>query len=166
MTRSHCTLLAGITLCVGCTGGAAKPTVAEVRKKYEQYPSATLKIAEPIEVKSVAYYKDGGSILWVLIGADGTAHRFRTHESPDAPFYYTTRPDEEKGRPLDDGGEELKEVYGVWLRWIQKNVPNAKAFLENNALPATKVDPASLSLSFRALEKRIVVVAEKGISPE
>lgn len=141
---------------------ATKPTVAEVRAKYAKYPSKVLKIAEPAEVKFVAYYKDGGSIHWLLVDAAGKEHSFRTYKSPSATFYYTNRPKDEKGRPLDEGGEEQKELYGLWLRWIAKNIPNADAFLADKELPKTTHDAAGLALSFRALERRIVVTVEKG----
>ena len=164
----------GLTLWLGSALSAArledaappaKLTLAEVRAKYEKYPSKVLKIAEPVQVKEVAYFKDGGSILWRLADAAGKEHSFRTYQSPGGTFYYSTTP-KDKGRPLQEGGEEQKELYGLWLRWIKKNVPNAEKFLADKELPKTTFDPAGLSLSFGALERRIAVGVEKGKFPD
>jgi len=140
---------------------AAKPTVAEIRAKYEKYPCKVLGIIEPVEIKEVGYFKDGGSILWLLVDAKEKKYSLRTHQSPSAPFYYTNPPNDQ-GRFLDRGGEEEKELYGVWLRWMKKNIPNAEGFLAGkDPLPKTTFDAAGLALSFGALERRIVVGVEK-----
>ena len=110
--------------------------------------------------------KDGGSIRWLIVDAKGKEHSFRTYQSAAGAFYYTNRPKEEKGRALAEGGAEQKELYGLWLRWIRKNVANADAFLAGKELPTTSLEPASLSLSFGALERRIAIGVEKASAPD
>jgi len=143
-----------------------KQTLPDIQSKYMKYPISTLKLIEPIEVKTIAYFKDGGSILWILRDAEGVDHSFRTYQAPNAPFYYYHGAKDEKGLQLKDGGAEQKELYAVWLRWIEKNVANAPAFLADRKQAESKLDAAALGLTFRALEKRIVEIAEKSSYPD
>src|SRR5262245_28728729 len=63
------------------TGAADPPqdkkadAVQTVRQKYEKHPADALKIAEPVAVKEVLYYKDGGSIGLVLTDAKKVEHK-------------------------------------------------------------------------------------------
>jgi len=144
-----------------------KPVVAaglaDIRAKYRKLPVKVLKMKEPVEVRFVGHVKARGWV-WLLRDADGAEHTFRTLENASRPLFYTTRPEEEKGRELADGGAEEQELYGILLRWIDKNVTNAPQFLADpgRMVAEAKIDTAALGLSFYALEKRIVEVIEKG----
>src|SRR5262249_49828896 len=95
-----------------------KPDLETVRATYAKKPCKALAIVEPVEVKNVYYWKDGGSIGLEVKDAKGTVHLFaldgREKGSRNL-FVGVTYPSESKGKEIDTWGAEEQELYAVLL---------------------------------------------------
>jgi hypothetical protein len=86
----------------------------------------TLAIAEPIEVKDVIYWKDGGSVSLRLTDNNKADHEFLMHAWTQGPMDITKAPRLKGRRRLMLGGPEEQELYGVLLRWADKHAQRAE----------------------------------------
>jgi hypothetical protein len=132
-------LLPSLCLCSAGAGDdtkpkAAKPDLQSVRDAFAKKPCKALAIAEPIEVKEVFYWKDGGSIGLELKDAKGTVHRFALDgraKQGRCLFLGVTYPSETKGKRVDIWGAEEQELYAVLLRWVNRH-PQRDAFFDGS----------------------------------
>jgi hypothetical protein len=87
-----------------------------------------LTIAEPVEVKDVLYWKDGGSIGLELKDAKGTIHRFawdgRAKQARTL-FVGVTYPSEKEGKQVEIWGAEEQDLYAVLLRYVNRHAQKA-----------------------------------------
>jgi hypothetical protein len=86
----------------------------------------TLAIAEPIKVKDVVYWKDGGSVSLRLADRNHAEHEFMIHAWTQGPMDITKAPQLKKPRRLMLGGPEEQELYGLLLRWADKHPKRAE----------------------------------------
>ena len=100
-----------------------KESVAEIRAKYAKQSAAVLKIAEPIKVSDVFYWKDGGSLGIELTDANKKKHLFcfdgRTKASGKL-FVGVNYPGP-AGKEVEIWGPEESALYAVMLRWVNKH---------------------------------------------
>jgi hypothetical protein len=125
-----------------CSAGAgtvpdkrtAKPDLQSVRAAALKKPCKALAIVEPVEVKAVFYWKDGGSLGLELKDAKGTVHRFaldgRAKKSRSL-FLGVTYPSETTGKQVAIWGVEEQELYSVLLRWVNRH-PQKDALLDGS----------------------------------
>jgi hypothetical protein len=106
----------------------AKPKTADraeaVRDKYAKLAADVLKIAEPIEVTEVKYYKDGGSIGLILTDAKKVRHTLCMDGRKRGPFPIVLGvdyPGLEGGRQVEFRGPEETALYAVLLRWARSH---------------------------------------------
>jgi hypothetical protein len=140
-TLMKCAVALLLPLCV-CFADAAdevkpkdgKPDLESVRAALAKKPCTALAIAEPVEVKQVFYWKDGGSLGLELKDAKGTVHRFaldgREKGGARHLFLGVTYPSEKEGKRVDIWAGEEQELYAVLLRWVNRH-PQREAFLDN-----------------------------------
>ncbi|MFO0965753.1 MAG: hypothetical protein U0793_09250 [Gemmataceae bacterium] len=136
-----------------CTAGAGddtkpkrgKPDLESVRAAFAKKPCKALTIIEPVEVKQVLYWKDGGSLGLELKDAKGTVHRFaldgREKGGPRNLFLGVTYPGGKEGKRVEIWAVEEQELYAVLLRWVKRH-PQRDAFLDNSK----KLDESKESL--------------------
>jgi hypothetical protein len=124
-----------------CSAGAraepepkgAKPDLQSLRAAFAKKPCKALAIVEPVEVKDVFYWKDGGSLGLELKDAKGTVHRFALDcraKKAQHLFLGVTYPSETEGRRVDIWAAEEQELYAVLLRWVNGQ-PQRDAFLDD-----------------------------------
>src|SRR5262249_50800508 len=125
-----------------CSAGAgrdqeqkiAKTDLQSVRAAFARKPCKALAIVEPVEVKEVLYWKDGGSIGLELRDAKGTVHPFaldgRAKKSRSL-FLGVTYPTETNGKRADIWGAEEQELYSVLLRWVNRH-PQKEALFDGS----------------------------------
>src|SRR5262245_62123688 len=111
-----------------------KRDAESVRAALAKKPCKALAVVEPVEVKEVFYWKDGGSLGLELKDAKGTIHRFaldgRAKESRCL-FLGVTYPSEKSGKRIDVWGAEEQELYSVLLRWVNRH-PQRAAFFDGS----------------------------------
>jgi hypothetical protein len=114
-----------LALAIGRTEPAKGDRVAETRTKYAKQPADALKIAEPVKVSNVFYWKDGGSIGIELTDAKERKHLFcldgrNEKEGGTRNLYvgadYPTKTGAAKASVLEESA-----LYGVMLRWADKH---------------------------------------------
>jgi hypothetical protein len=102
-----------------------KPDLESARATLAKKPCKVLAIVEPVEVKQVFYWKDGGSLGLELKDTKGTVHRFaldgREKGGPRNLFLGVTYPNEKAGKRVDYWAVEEQELYAVLLRWINRH---------------------------------------------
>jgi hypothetical protein len=112
----------------------AKPDLQSLRAAFAKKPCKLLAIVEPVEVKEVFYWKDGGSIGLELKDAKGTVHRFavdgRAKKSRNL-FLGVTYPSVTEGKQVAVWGPEEQELYAVLLRWVNRH-PQREALLDGS----------------------------------
>src|SRR5437016_1017764 len=139
-------LILVVCLCLGFgwtpADEAKKETAAETRARYAKQSAEVLKIAEPVEVSKVYYWKDGGSIGIELTDAKKAKHLFcldgRMLPSKDRPndkevgtrnlFIGATYPTGKEAKKVELRGPEESALYGVMLRWANKHPKRATLF--------------------------------------
>ncbi len=143
MIRIHIKPVAAVLLSLGlCSVGASgdeRPKDGErnlesARAAFAKKPCKMLAIAEPVEVKEVLYWKDGGSIGLELKDAKGKVHRFALDgraKKSRALFLGVTYPSETKGKRVDIWAVEEQELYAVLLRWVNRH-PQRDALLDGS----------------------------------
>jgi hypothetical protein len=122
-------LLLSLWLCSAGAGTdsepkAAKPDLQSLRAALAKKPCKTLAIVEPVQVKQVFYWKDGGSIGLELKDAKGTVHRFALDgraKKSRCLFLGVTYPSETNGKRVDIWGVEEQELYSALLRWVNRH---------------------------------------------
>ena len=111
---------------------APRPDLQSLRAAFARKPCKLLGIVEPVEVKQVFYWKDGGSIGLELKDARGKVHRFaldgRAKGSRNL-FLGVTYPNEKEGKEVDVWAPEEQELYAVLLRWVNRH-PQRDALLD------------------------------------
>jgi hypothetical protein len=139
-------LLLSLWLCSSGAGTepepkAAKPDLQSVRAAFAKKPCKALAILEPVEVKEVFYWKDGGSIGLELKDAKGTVHAFaldgRAKKSRNH-FLGVTYPSETNGKQVDVWGVEEQELYSVLLRWVNRHPQKDALFDGSRKLDESK----------------------------
>ena len=130
--------LSFVVFTIGSAEPAKKAPVEETRAKYSKQSAEVLKIAEPVVVSKVDYWKDGGTIGIVLKDAKGQEHAFcldgrflPSKEHPDEKgtrnlFVGATHPTKTGAKMVELRGPEETALYGVMLRWANKH-PNREA---------------------------------------
>jgi hypothetical protein len=133
---------------------AAKPDLQSLRAAFAEKPCKALAIVEPVEVKEVFYWKDGGSIGLELKDAKGTVHQFALDgraKNPRCLFLGVNYPSEKTGKRVDIWGVEEQELYSVLLRWVNRH-PQRDALFD----AAKKLDESKQRLwEFRAFFLRM-----------
>jgi len=127
-----------LSLGVGAIAVASNPEPAKkadlesLRAAYAKKPVKALAIVEPVEIKEVFYWKDGGSIGLELKDAKGVIHAFaldgRFKKSRNL-FLGVNYPNETKGKQVDIWGAEEQELYSVLLRLVNRH-PQKEALLD------------------------------------
>jgi hypothetical protein len=136
------------SLCL-CSAGAgadtaskpAKPDLQSARAAFAKKPCKALAIVEPVEVKEVFYWKDGGSIGLELKDAKGKVHRFALDgraKQTRCLFLGVTYPSETKGKRIDVWGAEEQELYAVLLRWVNRHPQRDALFDASRKLDESK----------------------------
>jgi hypothetical protein len=137
--RFAITLLPLLCLCSAGAGvdtnpKGAKPDLQSARDTFARKACKALAIVEPVEVREVFYWKDGGSIGLELKDARGTLHRFaldgRARQARHL-FLGVTYPSETNGTWVDIWGAEEQELYSVLLRWVNRH-PQREALLDGS----------------------------------
>lgn len=122
--------LALMTFAVCVLGSAAetpttkKEDAAAIRKRFADAPCQVLKIAEPVEVSEIHYYKDGGSIGLVLTDEKKVQHRvcFDGRKRGVFPIVFDViYPSQPGGRVVSVRGPEESDLYRVLLRWANRH---------------------------------------------
>jgi hypothetical protein len=134
-----------------CTVGVAsdpepgkKPDLEALRAAFAKKPVKTLTLVEPVEIKDVFYWKDGGSIGLELKDAKGTVHAFALDgrfKKSRSLFLGVNYPNETKGKQVDVWGAEEQELYAVLLRLVN-NHPQKQALFDG----AKKLDDSKQRL--------------------
>ncbi len=96
------------------------------RAKCQKTEPKTLKIVEPVEVKDAFYAKDGGSHTITLVDKKNVTHEFVIRKSAFGTFDIAEGPAKNGDTPLESGGTEEQELYGVLLRWGDKQPKKAE----------------------------------------
>lgn len=113
----------------------AKSSPAETRARHRKQSPAVLKIIEPVRVKEVYYYKDGGTIGILLTDAKGIDHPFcldgrsESGRSTNHLFLGAVYPTRPGARKVPLQGPEESALYGVLLRWADQH-PHRKALYD------------------------------------
>src|SRR5262249_49348344 len=112
-TRLAMALLLPLGLCSAGVGAEpeqkGKPDLQSLRAAFAKKPCKVLAIIEPVDVKEVFYWKDGGSIGLELKDAKGTVHRFALDGRPKKSrnlFLGVTYPSETEGKQVEIWGPE------------------------------------------------------------
>jgi hypothetical protein len=141
MLQLHIRLPLALLLCLwlGSAGAGtepaqkqAKPDLQSLRDAFAKKPCKALAIVEPVEVKEVFYWKDGGSLGLELKDAKGTIHSFALDgraKQTRCLFLGVTYPSEEKGKRVEVWAPEEQELYAVLLRWVNRH-PQRDALLD------------------------------------
>jgi len=146
-------LLIGITcfflvFMSGRTEPAKRDPVTETRVKYAKLAADVLKIAEPVKVSEVFYWKDGGSIGIEVTDAKGKKHLFcldgrsLKENGTRNLFVGATYPSRPGATKVDYRGPEESALYGVMLRWANKH-PRREA-LYNEKIDLNQKDDGTL----------------------
>jgi hypothetical protein len=101
-----------------------KPDLQSLRAAIAKRPCKVLAIVEPVEIKEVFYWKDGGSIGLELKDAKGTVHRFALDgraKKSRCLFLGVNYPSETSGKRVDVWGVEEQELYSLLLRWVNRH---------------------------------------------
>lgn len=152
-------------LTVGAALGAAadppagkQDPIQAARQKYAKHPADALKIAEPVEVTKVIYYKDGGSIHLQLTDAKKTEHKFCFDGRKRGVFPIevgVTYPGQEGGKVVEFRGPEEQALYGVLLRWAKKHPASEVILDEQKEIDHKKYpDLWEVRVFFLRLERR------------
>src|SRR5262249_3702022 len=110
--------------------------------KFAKQSADALKIAEPVQVSEVFYYKDGGTIGIVLTDAKGVMHSFcldgrkEAGKSTGNLFVGATYPNRKGAKMVDARGAEESPLYGVMLRWANKHPQRDALYNEKSDLNA------------------------------
>lgn len=150
----------------GAAAEAKKDAAEETRAKYAKQPADALRVVEPVKVKDVFYWKDGGSIGIVLTDAKGEEHAFcldgRLSEDPKGKgtrnlFVGATHPTRPGAKMVAPRGPEESALYGVMLRWVAKHPQRAAFYDENVELDRKAVGKLwETRAFFRRLDARFV----------
>ena len=144
--RLAISLVLSLWLCSAGTGAdpeqkPVKRDLESVRAAFAKKPCKALAIVEPVDVKEVFHWKDGGSLGLELKDAKGTVHSFaldgRAKKSRSL-FLGVTYPSETDGMQVDIWGVEEQELYSVLLRWVNRHPQKDALFDATKKLDESK----------------------------